>query len=69
MEHMPQIFIEGERDFEEKKNEDRIDDMLYLIVSKLAKSTGEVTFGCTPGNNKNYYIGLTNFLEKHGVLL
>lgn len=69
MEHMPQVFIEGERDFDEKRQEDRIDDMLYLLVSKLAKSTGEVTFGCIPGENKNYYIGLTNFLEKHGVLL
>jgi len=49
MEHMPQIFIEGERDFEQKKNEDRIDDILYLLVSKLAKTSGEVTFGCIPG--------------------
>jgi len=69
MEHMPQVFLEWEEDFQEKQDREKIDDTLYLLVSKLTKSTWEITFATVPWTGKNYYLWLSNFLEKNTSLL
>lgn len=69
MEHMPKIFLEWEEDYQERLNREKIDDMLYLLVSKLTKTTWEITFATVPSLNRNYYLWLSNFLEKNSVLL
>ena len=69
MEHMPAVFIEGEQDVAERLEENQIDDTLYMLVSRLTKITGEITFACIPELGTNYYLGLSNFLEKNSLLL
>ena len=39
MEHMPKVFLEAEEEYAEKVEREKIDDMLYLLVSKLTKTT------------------------------
>lgn len=39
MEHMPKVFLEAEEEFVEREEREKIDDMLYLLVSKLTKTT------------------------------
>ena len=65
MEHFESQFIEAESALEDRKNNLRIDDSLYEIVSRLTKVTGEITFACIPGLGTHYYLGLTNYLEKN----
>ncbi|MDD2565518.1 MAG: hypothetical protein PHZ26_02910 [Candidatus Gracilibacteria bacterium] len=69
MENMPKVFIEGEEDLQDRLDREKIDDTLYLLVSKLTKITGEITFATIPGTGKNYYLGLSNFLEKNTNIL
>ena len=69
IEHMPQVFLEAEEKLVEKQQREQIDDMLYLLVSKLTKTTWEITFASMPGENKNYYLWLSNFLQKNTQLL
>jgi hypothetical protein len=69
MEHMPQVFIEAEKEIEEKNKINQIDDTLYLLTSRLTKITGEITFACIPSEQTNYYLGLSNFLQKNTTLL
>ena len=65
---MPQ-FLEAENEFIERNTKERVDDALYSIVANLTKSTKEITFGCIPSLGANYYLGLTNYLEKNTLLL
>lgn len=65
MEHMPGVFIEAEQEVATVMEESRVDDTLYLLVSRLMKITGEITFACIPSLGANYYLGLSNFLEKN----
>lgn len=44
---MPQL-IEAENELMEHANRERVDDELYMIVSKLSKISDEVAFGCIP---------------------
>jgi len=69
MEHMPKTFLEWEENYQDRADREKIDDMLYLLVSKLTKSTWEITFASVPAVNKNYYLWLSNFLEKNSTLL
>lgn len=69
IEHMPQTFIEWEEDYNERLEKEKIDDMLYLLVSKLTKITSEITFATIPAIWKNYYLWISNFLEKNSTLL
>jgi hypothetical protein len=39
MEHMPKVFIEAEEEYLEREEREKIDDKLYVLVSKLTKST------------------------------
>lgn len=69
METMPNVFLEAEQALEKKLELNRIDDTLYALVSRLTKITGEITFACIPSIGTSYYLGLSNYLEKHhGVL-
>lgn len=69
IEHMPNMFLEAEQLLDQKLEEDKIDDTLYLLVSKLTKTTWEITFASIPEQNKNYYLWLSNFLQKNTILL
>lgn len=65
MEHMPTVFIEAEQEVEQRIKNELVDDTLYMIVSRLAKITHEITFACVPTLATSYYLGLSNFLEKN----
>ena len=69
MEHMPGVFIEAEQEVINTLEESRVDDALYTLVSRLMKITGEITFACIPSLGANYYLGLSNFLERHTPVL
>ena len=69
MEYMMPQFLEAENEFIERNTKERVDDALYSIVANLTKSTKEITFGCIPSLGANYYLGLTNYLEKNTLLL
>jgi hypothetical protein len=49
--------------------ENRIDDTLYGLVARLTKITGEITFACVPTLGSSYYLGLSNYLERHHGIL
>lgn len=69
IEHMPQIFLEWENDYNERLEKEKIDDSLYLLVSKLTKITNEITFASIPSQNKNYYLWLSGFLKKNTPII
>lgn len=69
MEQMPGIFLEAEQAVVERAIDARLDDTLYLLVSRLMKITNEITFACVPSIGANYYLGLSNFLEKNTVTM
>lgn len=69
MEYMMPQFIEAENELIERYDANRLDDALYALVAKLTKTTHEITFGCIPSMGANYYLGLTNYLEKNTPLL
>ncbi|EKE26611.1 MAG: Heat-inducible transcription repressor HrcA [uncultured bacterium (gcode 4)] len=69
MEHMPQVFIEAEQDLTKKIDKNKIDDTLYLLVSRLTKITWEITFACVPSEQTSYYLGLSNFIQKNIISL
>lgn len=69
METMPAVFLEAEQELENRLEQNRIDDTLYGLVARLTKITGEITFACIPSLGSSYYLGLSNYLERHhGVL-
>ena len=65
METMPAVFLEAEKDYKTRTEERRIDDTLYELVARLTKITGEITFACVPSLGTSYYLGLSNYLERH----
>ena len=65
METMPAVFIEAEQQYDEKITKNRIDDVLYGLVARLTKTTNEITFACIPSIGTSYYLGLSNYLERH----
>jgi hypothetical protein len=65
METMPGVFIEAEQTLQTKQEQNRIDDALYGLVARLTKTTGEITFACIPSLGTSYYLGLSNYLERH----
>jgi transcriptional regulator of heat shock response len=65
METMPTMFLEAEKNHEEKIENNRIDDILYMLVSRLTKITGEITFACIPSLGASYYVWLSNYIDKH----
>jgi hypothetical protein len=69
METMPAVFIEAEQEYEKKIEQNRIDDVLYGLVSRLTKITGQITFACIPSLGSSYYLGLSNYLERHHGIL
>jgi transcriptional regulator of heat shock response len=69
METMPAVFIEAEQELAHKIEQNRIDDTLYGLVARLTKITGEITFACVPTLGSSYYLGLSNYLERHQGLL
>ena len=69
MEQMPGIFLEAEQAVVSKIVDSRIDDTLYLLVSRLMKITNEITFACIPSLGANYYLGISNFLEKNTLTM
>jgi len=69
METMPAVFLEAEQEYEKKVEQNRIDDVLYGLVSRLVKTTGEITFACIPSLGSSYYLGLSNYLERHHGIL
>lgn len=69
IEAMPGVFLEAEEYHRRQKENNRIDDTLYELVARLTKSTGEITFACIPSIGTSYYLGLSNYLERHRWLL
>ena len=65
METMPAVFLEAEQEYVSEIENNRIDDTLYLLVSRLTKITGEITFACIPSLGASYYLGLSNYLDRH----
>ena len=65
METMPAVFIETEREYEKKIENNRIDDTLYGLVSRLTKITGEITYASIPSLGASYYLGLSSYIERH----
>ena len=69
MEHMPMPFIEAQNEYVQDRADNHIDDLLYFLVSKLTKTTQEITFAVIPSQGKNYYLGLSQFLQKNTLIL
>jgi len=69
METMPAVFLEAEQELENRLEQNRIDDTLYGLVARLTKITGEITFACVPTLWSSYYLGLSNYLERHRGIL
>ena len=69
IEAMPWVFLEAEEYHRKQKENNRIDDTLYELVARLTKSTWEITFACIPSIGTSYYLGLSNYLERHKWLL
>ena len=65
METMPAVFIEAEHEYEQQLKNNRIDDILYGLVSRLTKITGEITFASIPSLGASYYLGLSSYLDRH----
>lgn len=65
MESMPGLLIESAPRVE-KSPEERIDDILYRLIARLTQATGEITFACMPGLHISKYLGLSQYLLKHG---
>lgn len=63
------IFIEAEQRLQQRIHDQRIDDLLYDLVSRLMRTTGEISFACIPTLGTNYYLGIADFLRKHSILL
>mgnify|MGYP000849723317 FL=1 len=53
---MPSVFIEAEQELNQKIEKNRIDDVLYGLVARLTKITGEITFACIPSLGTSYYL-------------
>jgi transcriptional regulator of heat shock response len=69
IEAMPWVFLEAEELHRKQRENNRIDDTLYELVARLTKSTWEITFACIPSIGTSYYLGLSNYLERHRWLL
>lgn len=69
MEEMPGYFIDAEQELDKLEIENKIEDTLYLLVSKITKSTWEVAFWCIPWEKKSYYLWLSNLLQNHWEFL
>ena len=65
METMPTVFIEAEEEYERKIENNRIDDVLYTLVSRLTKITGEITFASIPSLWASYYLWLSSYIERY----
>ncbi len=65
MEALPTIFLEAEAEYSSKIANNRIDDALYNLVSRLTKITGEITFACIPALGASYYVGLSNYIDRN----
>lgn len=65
METMPGVFIEAEELYAKKIENNRIDDTLYSLVSRLTKITGEITFACIPALGASYYVWLSNYIDRN----
>lgn len=69
METMPAVFLEAEQELQRRNEENRIDDLLYHLVARLTKITKEITFATIPSLGTSYYLGLSNYLERHHGML
>ena len=65
METMPTVFIEAEEEYERKIENNRIDDVLYTLVSRITKITGEITFASIPSLWASYYLWLSSYIERY----
>lgn len=66
MNTLPTVMIDREQDISTKKFDDeRIDDQLYNLVSRLTKTTGEITFACIPKLRISKYLGFANHIARH----
>lgn len=69
MEAMPAVFLESEEQYTRQIENNRIDDTLYMLVSRLTKITGEITFACIPSLGASYYLWLSNYIDRNrGVI-
>jgi hypothetical protein len=56
MEVLPGVFLEAEAELSQQIEDSRVDDTLYMLVSRLTKVTGEITFACIPRLGASYYL-------------
>lgn len=66
MESSSWLYIEA-RPCVEQPSEERIDDILYRLISRLTEATREVTFVALPRLYILKYLGLSEHLDKHGL--
>lgn len=66
METMPNMFIEAEQKEEVRFRSEKIDDVLYTLVSRLTHITKEITFAVVPSLGASYYLGLSHLLGRAG---
>ena len=59
------MFLEAEEEYVRKVENNRIDDALYALVSRLTKITSEITFACIPSLGASYYLGLSNYFDRN----
>jgi transcriptional regulator of heat shock response len=69
MEHMNSVFVEAENAVLARQETERLDDALYHIAARLTKATKEISFACVPTVGTNYYLGLSDYLERQGATL
>lgn len=69
METLPNVFLEAEKELHRREENNRIDDILYHLVSRLTKITGEITFACIPSLGASYYLGLSNYFDRNRGIL
>lgn len=69
METLPNVFLEAEKELHRCEENNRIDDILYHLVSRLTKITGEITFACIPSLGASYYLGLSNYFDRNRGIL
>ena len=65
MNEMPVTFLEAEQAVADIERERAIDDHLYILASRLTRTTHEVSFACMPSRGAHYYLGLSQMIERH----
>jgi transcriptional regulator of heat shock response len=73
MSQWPEYFLEGENRYQISIHPSplhyRLDNIIYELVMKITKHTGDISFGCFPSAGNITYVGMASFLQKNGVAM